>query len=88
METIGWVGGLLLAFCAIPQAIQSYLQKHSNGMSIPFLMMWLIGEVFVFAYVLPKQDYPLLINYAVNILCLIVICWYRFFPAHDCDTDC
>lgn len=78
MELIGWIGSTLLALCAIPLAWECYKQKHSNGISNTFLAMWLVGEILTFAYVLPKQDYPLLLNYSLNIICLAVVIRYKF----------
>ena len=77
MEFIGWIGSILFAICAIPQAIQSYKQKHSNGVSKLFLTLWLLGEIFTTIYVFPKHDIPLLFNYAVNFACVLVISYYK-----------
>lgn len=79
-ELVGWVGGLMLAVCAIPQAFLSYKQGHSNGLAIGMLVAWLLGEVFTLVYVAPKLDWPLIVNYSANIVCLVIICWYRAFP--------
>jgi len=78
MEIIGWIGSILLALCAVPLAWESYKQKHSKGISNLFLTMWLVGELLTAAYVLPKQDYPLLFNYGLNIACLVVVVRYKF----------
>jgi uncharacterized protein with PQ loop repeat len=78
MEVIGWAGSILLALCAVPLAWQSFKQKHSTGISNTFLTMWLVGELLTFSYVLPKQDYPLLFNYGLNIACLIIVIRYKF----------
>lgn len=78
MELIGWLGSILLAACGMPLAWQSFKQKHSNGISNTFLAMWLVGELLTFAYILPKQDYPLLFNYSLNIICIVVVIRYKF----------
>jgi uncharacterized protein with PQ loop repeat len=80
MELIGWIGSVMLALCAVPQAVQSYRQKHSHGISSLMIILWFVGEVFTTIYILPKDDYPLLLNYAVNILCIGVIGWYKYYP--------
>jgi len=80
MDAIGWLGSMLFALCGLPQAIESYRKKHSRGLTWMFLLMWLFGEILTFAYVLPKMDYPLLANYVVNFLFLIVIIWFKAFP--------
>lgn len=78
MELIGWIGSILLALCAIPLAWECFKQKHANGISNMFITMWMLGEILTFAYVLPKQDYPLLLNYSLNIACLLVVIRYKF----------
>ena len=78
MELIGWLGSGLLALCAIPLAWECFKQRHANGISNTFIAMWMLGEILTFAYVLPKQDYPLLLNYSLNIVCLLVVIRYKF----------
>lgn len=81
MDIIGWFGAILLAFCAIPQAIQSWHDKHSNGLNWIFIASWFIGEICTLIYVLPKADFPLIFNYAMNIILLGVIIYYKIWPS-------
>jgi len=81
MEMIGWIGSFMFALCAVPQAFQSWKQKNSDGLSWSFLLMWFFGEVLTIIYVFPKPDVtPLITNYFLNIILLVVIIWYRLFP--------
>lgn len=77
METIGWIGSLLLAFCGLPQALESWRTKSSNGITWGFLLMWSFGELFTIIYVIPKLDWPLLFNYSANLVFLAVIAYYK-----------
>jgi len=77
METIGWLGSILLAFCGLPQAIESYKTKSSEGLTWGFIAMWFIGEILTFIYILPKMDLPLLFNYTANIIFLSIIIYYK-----------
>ena len=81
-ETIGWLGSTLFCFCGLPQAWQCYKNKHSEGISWAFLYMWLFGEILSFIYILPKGIVPLIMNYAINFVFLLVIFWYKVFPAN------
>lgn len=65
LDNIGWIGSILLAFCGLPQAIESYKTKSSEGLTWGFISMWFIGEIFTIIYVFPKMDLPLLFNYSV-----------------------
>lgn len=80
MELLGWIGAILFAICGLPQALQSYRDKHSRGLNWAFLLAWFFGEIFTLIYVYPKSDIPLLVNYSVNLVFLIVILWYKIFP--------
>lgn len=80
MDNIGWIGSILLAFCGLPQAIESYKTKSSAGLTWGFLFMWFVGELCTFAYILPKMDLPLMFNYSANIIFLIIIIFYKIKP--------
>jgi len=71
---------LMLAFCGLPQAVESYRQKSSHGVTWGLLVMWGIGEVLTLIYVLPRMELPLLFNYATNLVFLFVIGYYKIFP--------
>lgn len=77
---VGWVGAALLAFCGLPQAVHSWRTGSSDGVTWGLISMWGIGEVLTLVYVLPKMDWPLLFNYAANIVFLSVIMWYKVRP--------
>ena len=74
LEFIGYVGSIFLAICGLPQAIQSYRQKNSDGLNVSFLLLWTFGEIFTLIYVIPIMSIPLLINYVAN-LCFLCVIW-------------
>lgn len=81
IEVIGWIGSILFALCGLPQALMAWKNKNSDGLSWIFLMMWFFGEVFTFTYVVTKEDVlPLLVNYSLNFVFLLIIMWYKLFP--------
>ena len=80
MENIGWIGSILLAFCGLPQAIEAYKTKSSAGLTWGFIIMWFVGELCTFVYIIPKMDLPLLFNYSANIIFLIIIIYYKIRP--------
>jgi uncharacterized protein with PQ loop repeat len=77
MEIIGWLGAVLFAICGLPQAIQCYKDGHARGLNWFFLLAWFWGEVLTIIYVWPKSDYPLLFNYSLNLVFLVVIIRYK-----------
>ena len=80
MDNFGWLGSILLAFCGLPQAIESYKTKNSDGLTWGFVLMWFVGEICTFVYIIPKMDLPLLFNYSANIMFLIIIIYYKINP--------
>ena len=86
-EILGWLGSICLAICGIPQAWQSFKDKHSHGISWGFVLLWAFGEIFALAYVYDKLDLPLLLNYATNILILAVILFYKINPKNTTSYD-
>jgi uncharacterized protein with PQ loop repeat len=81
MELFGWLGSFCLAICALPQAIKSIRDGHSNGLSYGLLILWFAGEVFTLLYICRSiHSLPLLLNYISNILFLLIIFKYKIFP--------
>jgi uncharacterized protein with PQ loop repeat len=81
-DIIGWAGSVCLAFCALPQAVQSWRQGHSAGMANSFLIFWGVGEILYIYATLASFGtvFWLMFNYILNFLCLLVICRYRWWP--------
>ena len=81
VELIGWIGHLLFAFSAIPQAILSYKQGHSKGLSAGLLAMWFFGEFSALIFGLYKNlPIQVILNYILNFSCLLVIIRYYLIP--------
>ena len=79
-EIFGWIGAVCFAICGIPQAYKSYKDGHSRGISNGLLTLWMIGEISMVIYILPKGDAPLLLNYFGNILSVGTIIYYKVKP--------
>jgi uncharacterized protein with PQ loop repeat len=78
---IGWIGAVAFGICGLPQAAKACRDGHAEGLSLSFLVLWTIGEVFTFAAVL--MDAPrayLIANYLLNGLFLAVLWKYRLWP--------
>lgn len=73
---IGWIGAFLLAMCGLPQAIEAVSTLNCT-LTWAFLLMWFFGEVFTLIYVVKKSKevklLPLLFNYGMNILFILVM---------------
>jgi len=73
LEFIGWISAISLAICSVPQGIQSYKEKHSNGINWLFIILWYVGEVAGLIYVIPLMKLPLILNYGVNVFFTTII---------------
>lgn len=83
IKIIGTIGAIGLAVCAAPQALECFRTKSSAGLSHTFLLLWTLGEIFTLIYVLATTADPiLLLNYCFNLLCLLVILWFKYFHKH------
>lgn len=85
LEIIGWIGAILFAICGVPQARRSFKDGHSSGVSLTFLLLWLGGEILTLVYTIPKGLLPLIFNYSINIICILIILWFYFFPKKFID---
>jgi uncharacterized protein with PQ loop repeat len=83
IELIGWIGGIFLSICTIPQAIKVYKEKTAKGLSWGMIYLWLFGEVLTVAYILHGNissgvyQIPLLFNYFVNIILVSYLIWAK-----------
>lgn len=73
------IGSILLALCALPEAIRSFKLKRCD-IGWGMLLMWLLGELCLVVFALQTKQYVLLINYFANILFLAVMIFYKLFP--------
>jgi len=80
LDTLGIIGSILLAASALPQAIESYRYKNSDGLTLGFVSMWFWGEVLMLIYLIPKQDIILIANYVINLFLVTVIARYKLWP--------
>lgn len=76
METIGYLGGLLLAICGIPEVIRTIKDKRCH-LGWSFLLLWFFGEVFMEIYAFELSDFPLIFNYTFNLVLVGVMLIYK-----------
>lgn len=81
VEILGWISAFAFVVYGLPQSIHCYRDGHARGLSATSLILWWIGEISIFAYVLLKHgwDWPLMSNYLANMIWLIIICKYKWW---------
>jgi len=77
LNIIGYIGGILLAVCAIPEVIRTYNDKRCH-LGWPFLLLWFVGEIFMEIYAIALMDYPLIFNYSFNLITTAFLLYYKF----------
>jgi uncharacterized protein with PQ loop repeat len=86
VQSIGWIGNLLFALCAVPQVIKTHQEGHSKGLSWGFILMWSVGELLAGIYgYLTEVPLPILLNYLFNFICLLIILSYKLNPRKEID---
>jgi uncharacterized protein with PQ loop repeat len=90
MLVIGTIGALCLAFCALPQVIKVWKTQDTKALSVYFLLVWFIGEVLTWIYVIWQNisigiiQWPLHLNYVFNIVLLVYLLYKK---AHRSAMD-
>jgi uncharacterized protein with PQ loop repeat len=77
---IGWAGSIILGVSSIPQMKKVILDGHADGMAGSFLFCWTFGEILSLIYVAPSYNWPLIANYSINLVILLIIGYYKLFP--------
>ena len=85
METIGYLGGLLLAICGIPEVIRTIKDGRCH-LGWPFLLLWFWGEILMEIYSIELWDYPLMFNYSANIVLVGIMLYYKIKTKWDSIT--
>jgi uncharacterized protein with PQ loop repeat len=76
LDFIGWIGAVCFGLCGLPQCWFCFKRRSAEGMSTTFLALWTLGELCTLVYVCPEKQWPLVVNYSLNLACLSVI--WRF----------
>ncbi len=76
IELIGLLGSICFALCGVPAAWEAYKNKHCH-FAWGFLWLWAVGEILTLIYVLAVQEWILLLNYGVNLICIIILMYYN-----------
>jgi len=75
-EVLGWISATLLAVCGIFQMVETIDLGSVQGLSPWFIWTWFLGEIFGLYYVCKKKQYPLIVNYLLNLLATSVLLCY------------
>lgn len=80
---IGILGAIFFGICALPQVIQVWKTQDTSSLSKAFLILWALGEVCMWTYVIAQNasvgiiQWPLHANYFFNGLMLIYLLYKK-----------
>jgi len=83
-EIIGWMGSILFAICALPQAIHTFRTRKVDDLNELFIWLWFLGEVFTLWYILVDDisnkvyHVPLYFNYIFNLIMLFYLIFAKY----------
>ena len=75
-EVFGILGAIFFGVCAFPQVYQVWKTQETKAISLLFLILWALGEVFMWTYIILDNistnncQWPLHFNYLLNALSL------------------
>lgn len=76
MDLYGYLGGGLLAVCALPEAYRTIRDRECH-LGWALLLMWFFGEGFMLVYSLELDDYALILNYGLNLIFLVPMLYFK-----------
>jgi uncharacterized protein with PQ loop repeat len=81
INILGFFAMVCLVCAAIPQAIKAVKEGHSNGVAGGYIALLLAGFISMFIYLaIVKPIWPVMVNYAFNIVMISIIGYYKLFP--------
>lgn len=75
-----WLGTFILVTRGLPQALKSWRDGHSRGLSAQMLWLWLLGSILVLPHLLLLYNVALILVYCANIVFILVMLKYFYFP--------
>ena len=72
MRYIGYLSGVMLILCAIPE-IYVGLKTGVVGASRGLLYLWMAGEILGLIYTISLKNKPLVMNYGMNTLLVGIV---------------
>lgn len=77
VDVVGYLAGITLMLCAVPQVILTIKLKSASGLSSLMLFLWGFGEVMLVIYAGVRSDIPMTLNATFCLLCISIIGYYK-----------
>ncbi len=66
-DSVGYVGGVLLAVCTLPQLLHMYRTKCAADLQKRFIFLYLFGCILTFAYLVMKDAWAAWVTMTVEV---------------------
>ena len=81
INILGYFAMMCLVCAAVPQAIKAVKEGHSNGVAGAYIVLLLAGFTSMLIFLaISKPIWPVMVNYAVNIVMMSIIGYYKLLP--------
>ena len=68
-EALGILGGVSLSVCTAPQIWHMYKTKDASALQKRFLILYLVGTIFTFVYLVVKDAWAAWITMILEVIC-------------------
>eukprot|EP00759_Apiculatamorpha_spiralis_P010520 PhF_6_TR17269/c0_g1_i1/m.26485/K15383/K15383; MtN3 and saliva related transmembrane protein len=79
LESIGLVGGVVIASSLIPQLWKTFSTKQTGDISIIWQCLYIIGLTFILMYAVDKKAWPILIPGIFEYGCIWTLTIYKIY---------
>lgn len=62
---------------AFPQCLRSIKRGNSKGMSVYFIVFWLLDRLLSLTYTIHLGDIPLIVKYSIGSVFVFIILYYK-----------
>lgn len=80
--SVGLIGSILLGICALPETIRTIQDKRCH-LGWGFLFLWYVGEILSLIYGVSLKEFPLILNYSVNVIALTIMVYYKIYGKNN-----
>ena len=67
LDVVGYIGGILLAVCTLPQIWHMYSTQSASDLQKRFLILYLVGCILTFAYLVAKNAWAAWVTMTVEV---------------------
>lgn len=80
IDICGWIGSISYSLYSVPQAIDTYKNGCTQGLSNYMVLLLFFGGLCSLIYIIPDITSPLFYNFSISVIAASTICKYHFFP--------